>query len=177
MTELTIEKLKTEIGEDLYSLLDKEANKEVALALQMPLLDEYKQEKYYHRRWLLEELLKEFEIFEQKGLKITPLDVVNVLFESKLLFASQTDEEFIQRSGGGLRLNDPTFSFDWREKQYAIEIVINEHFKRLGHSIQTKTLISEISNFEATSFGFGDEISPTDFFDNLFKKMDLPFWR
>ncbi len=169
------ENIKLDIGEDLYLHLEKEAEKEVSLALQMPLLDEYRKEKYYYRRWLLEEFLKEFEFFEQKGLKITPLDIVNILFESKLLFATKSEQEFIQRSGGGSFLTEPTFHFSCTERQYHIDVVINEHFKRLGNSIRTKTLISPISNFEATSFGFPDEINHRDFFDNLFQKLDLPF--
>ena len=55
---------------------------------------------YYSPRFVVSELLGEFESFENAGLKVTPTDLVKILFKCKLLFASKNEHEFGQRCGG-----------------------------------------------------------------------------
>ncbi|KKW41991.1 MAG: hypothetical protein UY92_C0011G0013 [Candidatus Magasanikbacteria bacterium GW2011_GWA2_56_11] len=58
-----LNKIKEIIGDQVYSKLESEADKEVALAMQMPLKDQYRQEKYYQPRHLISVLFKECELF------------------------------------------------------------------------------------------------------------------
>ncbi len=169
--KLTQNLLKEKIGEDVYTALCEEADKEVRLAMAMPLVDQYRQENYYKKRWLLPKTLEESRVFEDLGLKITPVDVIHILFLSKLLFAAKTEQEYIQRSGGGLFLGDQTFAFWWEERERGIDFVIDNHFERLAESISEKTLLSEIKLFE-TLQGLGE---PSIFFRDLFTKLNLPF--
>ena len=50
---MTFLEFKDKIGQEVYSVLEKEAEKEVSLALKMDLIDEYGAERYYHQRFLL----------------------------------------------------------------------------------------------------------------------------
>jgi hypothetical protein len=85
--------IREKIGVDSYTRLDNEANKEVALAMQFEVVDQWRQDRYYIKRALLTHLLNEFELFEEKELKFTPLDVFNILFNAKLQRSCQTDKE------------------------------------------------------------------------------------
>lgn len=163
--------IKEEIGEDIYSHLEVEANKEVALAMQFQTIDQYRQERYYQRRQLLTLLLSEFEYFQEKKLQYAPIDVMNILFEAKLLFAVQTEHEFDQRRGGGRFTLEAPFLFLWEERNEAIEKVIERHLQAIPNSICERTLITEIRDFHINE----DMGSPTSFFINLFQKLSLPF--
>lgn len=99
-----LDTVRAQIGNDTYSRLEREAEKEVALAKQMPLRDEYGQESYYGQRFLLGDLLGDCEHFQKLGLRILPTDVVTILFRCKLLFATNTDDEYAHRAGGAFPL-------------------------------------------------------------------------
>ncbi|HNY36223.1 MAG TPA: hypothetical protein PLD14_00995 [Candidatus Pacearchaeota archaeon] len=163
--------IKEEIGVKIYDYLEKVANKEVALAMQFPIVDQYKQDRYYSRHQLISTLLAEFEYFQEKGLQYTPTDIVNILFEAKLLFAVKTEKEFDQRRGGGRFMVESPFLFMWEERDQTIEKVIEFHLQNIAISIYEKTLITEIRDFIADN-NLGNS---TLFFINLFKKLSLPF--
>lgn len=163
--------IREQIGEDLYLKLESEAEKEVALAMEFEIIDKYKQDRYYQKRSLLTPLLKEFFLFEEKGLKFTPVDIVNILFDAKLQRACQTEQEFIQRRGGAGTFQDAPFKFRWNEKATPIEDVIHSHLEGLTAVIKDRILASEISNFH-TSPGLGDA---KQFLQQLFGKISLPF--
>ncbi len=167
----SIEKLTTLIGEESYTRLDNVANKEVASAMQMDLVDKWGKEKYYRMSSLLTPLLLEFELFESRDLKISPLDIVRILFLSKLLFASKSEEEFYQRSGGGRFSEEKPFRFDWNERGQKIDEVIENHIKILEGSVTERSLIVEIKDFN-TDQNMGSALS---FFDELFLKLTEPF--
>jgi hypothetical protein len=175
MSEFEQEKLKEILGEKVYSIIEKEAENEVSLSLKMDLVNKYKEKQWYRHRWLIEEFSGECAFFVEKKLTISPLEIVNVLFLSKLLFACKTEDEFLQRSGGGMSF-DPTYIFSWSERSFDIIDVINNHLKKLVESSIKHTLITEISLFQTHDFGLPGEYSTaTDFFDSLFNKLDLPF--
>lgn len=162
--------IRDQIGEDSYLRLDAEADKEVSLAMQMDLVDQYHQEKYYRMRTLVPLLLNEFYLFQDKKLQITPLDIVRILFKAKLLYATQTEKEYQQRTGGSFE--DAPFGFSWSfERERPIDDVIDTHLNQLEQSIVERVLVSEIDDFNAHD-GMG---SPSEFFDKLLAKLEQPF--
>jgi hypothetical protein len=144
--------IKARGGNDAFLHIEEEAEKEVALAMQMPLQDKYYQDKYYTPRFVAGELLKEFELFESAGLKISPTDLVKILFKCKLLFASQTEKEFGQR-GGGLfpMLSDSAAVVRWSERAGDINAIIERHVNQLEAGIAERILLAHVSSFTALS--------------------------
>ena len=72
--------------------------------MQMPLTRENYEKNYYRQRFSLDQappsdLLTSFASFENAGLKVSPTDLIKILFNCKLLFASKTEQEFGQRRG------------------------------------------------------------------------------
>ena len=122
---------------------------------------------YYCPRTLFGDLISECELFKEIGLKFSPLDVVRILFKSKLLFAVKDKKEYDQRGGMSFFV-ESTFVFVWEERANGIDAVISEHLERLDNTITEKTLITEISHFNANT---GD---PRKFLENLFQKLNLP---
>lgn len=106
-----LETAKGKIGAELYLRLENEAEKEVASAIQMPLRDKWGQEQYHWPKFLLADFFSERQCFEELGLKISPLDVIDILFKCKMLFAVQSQDEYMKRIGGGMQNNGL-----WRDK-------------------------------------------------------------
>jgi hypothetical protein len=163
--------IREQIGEESYLHLEAEANKEVGLAMQMDLVDQYGTEKYYRMRSLLTPLLKEFEYFQTKALLVSPLDIIRILFMTRLLYAVQNQKEYGQRVGGGM-FEDPPFRFRWEERNQPIEVVIETHLQQLERSVIERTLVEEIQDFNMDAKNMG---SPSAFFDELFVKLGEPF--
>jgi hypothetical protein len=166
-----LETVKAKIGCELYSRLEKVAENEVAAAIQMPLKDQYRQDQYYRPKFFqLTELLNECRRFEELGLKISPADVISILFKCKLLFAAQSDDEYMKRIGGGMHNCGL-----WRDKTSGtIDTVINLHFDRLANSLQKRTLLTEVNSFEELNPNAGTK-AHQKFFEELFIKLDAPF--
>jgi hypothetical protein len=163
--------IREQIGEELYSRLETEAEKEVALAIQFAIIDQYRQERYYYMSPLLTSLVKEFQVFQEKGFKFTPIDIVRILFKSKLLFPCQTEQEYIQRSGGSGFMEEPPFRFRWEERNQTVDEVTLAHLNLLNPTITERTLATEITNFN-THPTMGNA---SEFLSQLFTKLDLPF--
>lgn len=164
-------KLIDKIGEKLYAQLNIEAEKEVACAIQFEIVDKYKQKRYYRMRSLLTPLLREFQIFQEKEFKFTPIDIVRILFKAKLLYPCKTQEEYIQRTGGNF-MDEAPFIFNWKEeREKPINEVIENHLEQLDFTIIERTLASEITNFN-TSPSMGNA---QEFMNQLFIKLNLPF--
>jgi hypothetical protein len=165
--------IKQKIGEEVFSRLDKEADTEVGLALQMPLVDQYRKEKWYYQRYLIPDLLEECELFEKLELKFSPMDIINVLFRCKLAFAVQTENDYYRRIPGHSYVDEYSFLIKWAEKANGIDSVIDQYLERMQDFISDKTLLAEISQFNYKSVD--PNASPTEFFEQLFKKLSLPF--
>lgn len=171
MTEIDQESLKQKVGSEIYLSLEREAEKEVALALAMPLIDKYRQDKYYRQRSFIGGLVDESKIFQEKKIKISPLDVINILFRCKLLFATKSEDEYMKRTGGGSYVDEFQFMAKWSERSNNVGTVINQYFKRLEDSLKERTLITQICEFHSC-FSSTD---PQQFFEDLFKKLEAPF--
>lgn len=165
---MTFEELKEKIGPVSFAKLAKEAEKEVALSLQMDLLDEYGKKKYYRQRSLLSELLEDMELFEKLEIKILPVEVIDILFRCKLIFAVKSFEEYEQRAGSTY-FHGYDFIVPWSDKSKEVEVVIDESFKRRMFSVGIRTIITEINEFDSQS----DNLQ--EFFDKLFTRLNLPF--
>jgi hypothetical protein len=137
-----LDTVKHIIGNDVFSRLEKEADKEVGLAMQMDLLNQYGDKQYYRKRFLLGEFLQEHCLFQEKGLKISPLDLFEILFESKILFAPKDEKGFLQRSGMGMR----AIGF-WRHRSLGIEEVINRRFEGLQNSQEERVLLTQVNSY------------------------------
>ena len=91
--------IKAKVGGERYARIQTDAEKEVALAIQMPLKDNFDNDQYYSPRLLLREFQADYEHFNMVGLQILPLDFLWVIFRCKLLQAAKSENEFKQRSG------------------------------------------------------------------------------
>jgi hypothetical protein len=166
-----LDSLKAKIGNEAHLHIEREAEKEVALAMQMPLRDEALQAKYYYPRFLLAELLTELELFETRGLRISPIDLTSLLFRCKLLFATKNEQEFNQRCGGSFRiLQDAALAVQYPEKIDGLETIVNRHLAQLEASAKPRIAISPINSF-STSAGQ----SPRSSFEKMFNEINAPF--
>ncbi len=92
--------VKASIGAECYAHIEEESEKEVKLAKQKPLQDQYGNDLYHPPRLLLREFQEDSHRFEKVGLKVLPTDIMDVLFGCKLLRATNSEKEYRQRSGG-----------------------------------------------------------------------------
>ncbi|MCX6902258.1 MAG: hypothetical protein NTW03_02005 [Verrucomicrobia bacterium] len=161
--------VKGKIGSEIYSRLQNEAEKEVAIAMQMPLRNQYGDEQYYQPRFVLAELLPECRRFEELGLKISPVDIVNILFKCKMLLAAKSEDEYMKRIGGGMRNVGL-----WRDKTIgALGLIIEHHFERLGASLEARILLAEVNSFAELNPNAGAK-GHQKYFEDLFAKLDVP---
>lgn len=168
MTEFCQDKLRKEIGQDIYSHLDNEANKKVSLSLQMPLLDENGKKNYYQQRYLIGNLLDECRHFEELGIKSSPIDIIQTLFKCKLLFAVKSLDEYHQRAGGRF-LSEPQFIITLNDKSKGVDALISEHLERIEDDIRERVILSAVSHVNSTS------TEQQLFFEGLSEKMNAPF--
>jgi hypothetical protein len=167
-----IDAIKARVGESSYRHIEKEAEKEVAIAMRMALRDQYHQEQYYAPRFLLGDLLGEFESFEKAGLKVTPLDLITILFKCKLLSACQSQQEFGQRAGGLFPIVvDAAWTVRWSEKAEKVDVLIERHVGQLESAMSRRILVAPVSSFTAAL----DDMQPQKFFEALFTEARLPF--
>lgn len=160
------------IGKDKYEELEKHANNEVSLALKMHPKNEYGQDNYYEQRFLIEELFEIFELFEKKWIKISPIDIINVLFRCKMLFVVKDENEYRQRVWNvGSIYDESEFAILRNKKSEWIDAITEEYLNRINTFISEKTLIVKLENYVSIS----DDSELQSFFDNLFESLELPF--
>jgi hypothetical protein len=163
------QKIKKVIGNEIYKKLENEANNEVSLALKMPLKDKNGQDNYYRQRFILPLLLSECDLFERKGLKISPIDLINVLFKCKMIFAVNIENEYRRRVGGGSYISENDFVVPWNKKSQGIDALIDEYLDRLETFQSNRTLLVNINSFN------DDSSNSQGFIDQLFQKLNFPF--
>lgn len=166
-----LETIKARVGVGTYDRLEGQAEKEVRLAMSMPLKDQYHQENYYKQRFLLGELRTDFEAFENAGLKILPTDLVSVLFKCKLLFASQSEQEYRQRGGGRYFFDDRFSGVRWTERSERVDVLVERHVSQLETAICERTLVTTVNSI--TSLGEDSNVQQP--FDDMFADLRLPF--
>jgi hypothetical protein len=166
------EAIKKVAGGEAHRHIEREAEKEVALSMRMPLLDKYHQTTYYALRRLLGEFLSEFESFEKAGLKVSPLELVTIIFKCKLLFACKTEQEFGQRCGGLYPLGvDSALIVRWSERIESADVLIARHIAGLEAGIRERTMVSHISSVAST----GPDPNPQTGFQALLTALGFPF--
>jgi hypothetical protein len=167
-----IDAIKAKVGEAALLHIENEAEKEVALAMQMELRDEIQRDRYYRPRSLLVEFRSELESFEAAGIKISPMDLISILFKCKLRFACKTSTEFGQRCGGSFPiLVDPALVIRWEEDRDNVDALVNRHVLQLRASARERTLLSTINGISALSGDTNHQIS----FEKLLASVGLPF--
>ncbi|MCF7841202.1 MAG: hypothetical protein K9N22_10535 [Candidatus Marinimicrobia bacterium] len=164
-----LSRIKKTIGPAVYYKLEKIADIEVSLALNFSLKDTEGNDNYYRPRFLIPDLLAECELFERCQLNISPVDVVNILFKCKLLFACNSEPEYRIRAGNGSFVDEVHFLIPWDKKVLSPEAVRHEYFERLNAFIIERTLLVEISSFH------NDFHELQSFFDKIFQNLRFPF--
>jgi hypothetical protein len=143
--------IKNTIGENVYNKLEKLAD------------------RYFSQNIELKDLLEECYLFEEKGLKISPLDVTNILFKCKLFSAIQDEAEHRRRTDGRSYPEEYQFLIPWSEKSLDADTLIEKYFKRLGSLLKERILVTQISGFNS------GEADVQTFFESLFQNLNLPF--
>ena len=100
------------------------------------------------------------------------MDLVDAMFRAKLLFASQDEASFLQRSGEG------SYALGiWSKKPAKIDEALEAFFKWIKDSIKERTLLTQLNSFIAPSKGGSgqDYVAVQKFFEQLFHKLGVPF--
>jgi hypothetical protein len=154
-----------------YAHIEAEAQKEVALAMQKPLKDQYGTDQYHYPRLLLKEFQAECDRFEKAGIKVLPADLVDILFGCRLLRATKNEQEYRQRGGGsspfGTRPNLP----NWTDRTTPLDSLVEQYVNALEADIRERTLITHISSFNS---GPQEAITQQSFFEDLFTALGVP---
>jgi hypothetical protein len=163
-----LETIKSQIGQDCYARLEKEAEKELSLALQTPLRNQYGDKQNYGKRVLIGDIFPDCHFFEERGLRISPVDVVDAIYRAKLLFASEDKDSFLQRSGEGSRAIGI-----WEKKPSTFDYALECFFKWIQDSIKERTLLTQISSFDGPGRdGSGIDYQAIEkFFEQVFQKL------
>lgn len=167
-----LDAIKIQIGHDRFERFEKEADKELSLALNTPLKNQYGDKQHYRKRVLVGELFPDCHFFDEKGLGILPTDLVDAMFRAKLLFASQDEDSFLQRSGEG------SFALGiWSRKPAKYGEALEAFFEWIKDSIKERTLLTQLSSFIGPSKGgSGQDFEVVQrFFEQLFQKLGAPF--
>jgi hypothetical protein len=106
-----LDTIKAKLGAETYLRLEQEGDKEVACAMQMPYKTSITKTCGISSD-LFGDLLDVAERCDQIGLKILPIDVVNIFFRCKMLHAAQSEEEYRQTRRRGLRLAGEGIGFE-----------------------------------------------------------------
>jgi len=163
--------LEANMGGERYARIQTEAEKEVALAIQMPLKDKFNQDQYYSPRLLLREFQADYEHFQKVGLQILPLDLLWVLFRCKLLHAAKSEREFQQRGGQPTLFANRAILPHWTDKGMAFGALEDKYVSGLETDIQERTLISPINSLNPDHRGINGH---QNFFEDLFQALPIP---
>lgn len=157
------------VWEGVYNKLNDLAWSEVGAAMQMPLIVDHR-DNYYTPKYLVPSLLKEFELFEKKWLKVVPTDIIEILFKCRLLFAVQNHIEYRQRAGSMGSIHDENGFIILREKKaLGLDALVEEYLDRLKGFQKERTLIAPINSFRDREWGVQALL------DILFEQLNLPF--
>jgi hypothetical protein len=166
-----LDTITNQIGQDRFKRLEKEADKELSLALNTPLKSQYGDKQYYRKRVLVGNLFPDCHFLDEKGLGILPTDLVDAMFRAKLLFESQDKGSFLQRSGEG------SFALGiWSHKPAKYGEALECFFEWIKDSIKERTLLTQLSSFKGPSKGGSgeDHQAVENFFEQLFQKLGVP---
>ena len=162
-----LEDIQVSIGKDIYSQLNNVANS--LFSKKKQISPDCQSIQRYFTEKLLPELTIECELFESKNIKISPLDIVNILYKCKLLKSCSTYEEYREKTVGYNLVDEFNFFIPWENRDKSEISLIETYFERLKSNLKTNTLIVEINSFNGADY----EIQC--FFDNLFERLNYPF--
>lgn len=162
--------IKIQIGQERFDRLEKEADKELSLALATPLKNQYGDKQYYQRRFLVGELFADCDFFEANEMRVLPIDLVNAMYRAKLLFASQDEDSFLQRSGEGMDAVGI-----WPHKPPTFNEALENFFEWIRDSIEERTLLTQLSSFVGSGAKWEPDYEGVEkFFEQLFQKLGAP---
>ena len=167
-----LDTVKSQIGQERFDRLEKEADKELSRALNTPLKNEYGDKQYYRKRILIGDLFPDCDYFDENGMRILPTDLVHAIFRAKLLFASLDEESFLQRSGEG-----SSALGIWNHKPATYDEALGCFFEWIRDSIKERTLLTQLTSFIGPSRSgcVEDHQAVEKFFEQLFRKLRAPF--
>jgi hypothetical protein len=155
----------------LYAHIEEEAQKEVALARQMPLKDKFDQKQFYTPRLVLREFTKESDELRKAGINVLPLEIMLVIFRCRLLRVVRDEQEFQQRSGAQSLFENQNLRPKWTDKATAFDNLEDQYVSTLEFDVKERTLVTPINSLNATKPG---EPNHQDFFADLFSTLGLP---
>lgn len=163
-----LDEIKGTIGQKRFLKLDKLSNavfsyKYGGLYSSVPL----GQNSYVED--LIPKLLEESEFFEDLGLKISPIDAINIMYKCKLIKASTNIDTYRERTIGCNLYDEFDFFIPWDRRNDDYETLLEEYFERLRNQLSTNTLIVPIKSFK------GNYYLIQSFFDELFKELGYPY--
>lgn len=174
---MNITELKSKIGDSIYQNIERVAQKEVRLAMKMPLTDKWGKDRYYNQSFVQSELLEECKVFEEKSLKISPLDIFHILFNCQIFLASKTENEYHQRLGGAYFHDESRFTIPWNLKGTNITDLADKYLDLIDKSQKDRSLLVSINSFRNPEMPSNNlpDLSIQEFFSDLFEKLDSSF--
>lgn len=157
--------IKETISAELYQKLDKYASSAFSKNFHSNTIPG--QESFIEE--LLPLLVCECERFENLGMKISPIDVINILYKCKLVRSSKTETDYQTKTYRCNLVDEFDFYVPWEKRNEHIDELIKEYFERLKSSLKENTLLIEINSFK------GDSYEIQSFFDDLFSSLNYPF--
>lgn len=136
------------IWSDIFDKLDKISNKAVSSALKNPLKTKYDKR---HSCSMLSDcsqsLLLDSDLFHKVGLRICPMDVINILFRCKMFLASATEDEYWQRVWSNSWDTEYWFAIPRNRKGSDVDDLIDEYLNRLEWMQSKRTLLIELTSY------------------------------
>lgn len=157
--------IKEIISAELYQKLDKYASSAFSKNFHSNPIPG--QESFIEE--LLPQLVCECERFENLGIKISPIDIINILYKCKLVKSSKTEKDYQTKTTRYNLVDEFDFCIPWEKRNEHIDELIKEYFERLKSSLKENTLLIGINSFK------GDSYAIQSFFDNLFASLNYPF--
>ncbi len=162
-----IEDIKTKIGANSFSELDKLSN--AAFSFKNGFHSNPPLGTISSIEELLPRLNKISEQFEDENIEISPIDLINILYKCKLVKAYKTYEKYNKKINGYNLVDEFNFFIPLEKGEESFEYLVEEYSERLKSQLTEKTLIIEINSFRGNNY----EIQ--SFFDHIFKELNYPF--
>lgn len=167
------EEIINTIWSKTYEKIENLSNVEVGKAKKMSLETDGKLE-YYRRKFLLPDEYELYSLFEKKNLKITPDDLVNILFRCRMLIECDTYMEYRQRTWWGSLYDEDNFTIAWERKAEWYEILVQAYIERAKGFLANRTLSTSLTMVK-TFKNIEINIPPSEFLENIFRDLELPF--
>ena len=172
------ESLIQKILPDSWRKFEKEADFEVGLAKKMALTycwgSGQPERCYYNQRSLFDGIVELSDEFLKNDFMVHPYDLFSILFRCKMLYASTTEDEFVQRSWWffAFRRRDIYDIISWKNKSHWYEILITEAINSLESEIYERRLLTSISWYRIMDH-LEEKFSAQNFLNDLFQELGI----